>query len=96
MMRVSRSRSLCGTARRRLRSTIPRRLRARHHPLLHLLHLLLHAGHLAHHARLGGLRLRHGALGNGEACRSQRGKAGSKGKCGREAGHVLVSFGSML
>jgi hypothetical protein len=39
-MRVSR--------RRRLRSTTPRRLRARHHALLHL----LHAGHLAHHAGL--------------------------------------------
>lgn len=78
LMRVS--------CRRRLCSTSPRRLGARHHPLLHLLHVLhvlLHVGHLARHAGLPGLRrlrLRRGALGDGEACRGDGCDTGSKGK----------------
>lgn len=60
-----------------------RRLRARHHPLLHLLHVLpvlMHAGHLAHHAGLCRLLLWRGALGNGEACRGDACDAGSDGE----------------
>ncbi len=48
--------------------------------LLLLLHVLLHSGHLAHHAglpRLCGLRCR--ALSDGEARRGDSGEAGSKG-----------------
>jgi hypothetical protein len=66
-----------------LRSATPRCLRARHHALLHVLHVLLHPRHLAHHARLPGLcrlRLWRGALGDGEACRGDSGEAGGKGK----------------
>ena len=82
-MRVSRRRRLRSTTPRRLRSTTHRRLRARHHPLLHLPHVLRHAGHLAHHAglhRLLRLRLRRGALGDGEACRGDGCDAGSEGE----------------
>jgi hypothetical protein len=71
------------SCRRRLCSTSPRCLRARHHPLLHVLHVLLHAGHLAHHAGLPGLRrlrLRRTALGDGEARRGDGCDTGSKGE----------------
>ena len=51
-------------------------------PLLHLLHVLLHAGHLVHRAGLSGLwrlLLRRSALRDGQACRGDSGEAGNKG-----------------